>query len=113
MDRSSAPFDLGVLIGMLIAQGHFGGDRTQPQVTLRLHARHKPLLDWLLDRCPGARLYGPYGHGGRNYYQFMVRGNALRYRLVPLLDALPWSEIDPHTFARYAAMKARYGMEPA
>jgi hypothetical protein len=110
MDQMAPPFEDGVLVGMLIAQGHFGGDRLQPQVTFRLHARHRPLLEWLVDRCPGARLYGPYGHDGRNYYQFMVRGNALRYRLVPLLDRLPWSQIDPHTFARYRAMKARYGL---
>ena len=105
----SAPsFETGVLLGVLIAHGHFGGDRLQPQLTLRLHVRHLPLLEWLLDYCPGGRLYGPYAHGGRRYYQFMVRGNALRFRLIPLLDRLPWASIDPHTFSRYQAMKARY-----
>jgi hypothetical protein len=29
---------------------------------------------------------------------------------VPLLDALPWSQIDPHTYARYRDMKLRYGL---
>jgi hypothetical protein len=41
----------------------------------------------------------------------MVRGAALRNRLIPLLDRLPWREIDPHTFERYEAMKRRYQLE--
>jgi hypothetical protein len=108
--NSPATFELGVLLGILIGDGHFGGDRVQPQVTLRMHVRHKQLLEWLLDRCPGSRLYGPYEHDGRKYFQFMVRGDALRHRLVPLLDVLPWSEIDPHTYERYRDMKVRYGL---
>jgi hypothetical protein len=106
-----AAFERGLLLGILMGEGHFGGDRLQPQVTVKMGARRKPLLDWLLDRCPGARLYGPYEYDGRHFYQLMVRGNALRNRLVPLLDALPWAEIDPHTHERYAAMKRRYGLD--
>jgi hypothetical protein len=105
-----AGFEQGLLLGILIGEGHFGGDRFQPQVTLKMHVRHKPLLDWLADRCPGARLYGPYEYDRRRFYQLMVRGNALRYRLIPLLDTLPWAEIDPHTYERYLAMKRRYGL---
>jgi len=108
-DRKS--FDLGVMLGVLIGEGHFGGDRAQPHINVRMHVRHAPLLQWLLDRCPGARLYGPYDHGGRHYMQLMIRGNALRYRLIPLLDRLPWDEIDPHTHARYLAMKAKYALD--
>jgi hypothetical protein len=104
-------FVQGLLLGVLLSEGHFGGDRLQPQVTLKMHIRRKPLLDWLLDHCPGARLYGPYEHERRQFYQLMVRGNALRYRLIPLLDALPWPEIDPHTHERYLAMKSRYGLD--
>ena len=108
-------FGHGLLLGVLMGEGHFGGDRLQRQVTVKMHVRRKALLDWLLDRCPGARLYGPYEHDGRQFYQLMVRGNALRYRLIPLLDSLPWAEIDPHSHERYLAMKRRYGLlnEPA
>ncbi|MBD5657770.1 MAG: hypothetical protein IAI50_21720 [Candidatus Eremiobacteraeota bacterium] len=111
MEGSVREFDQGVLLGILIGEAHFGGDRTQPQITLRMHVRHGALLAWILDRCPGARLYGPYGHDGRNYFQLMIRGNALRHRLVPLLDALPWEAIDPHTYARYVEMKRRYALD--
>src|SRR5579871_5322410 len=108
--EDSRSFELGVLRGVLIGGGHFGGDRFQPHVTVKLHVRHKPLLDWLLDRCPGARLYGPYEYDRRKFYQLMVRGGALRNRLIPLRDSLPWPEIDEYTYGRYLAMKARYGI---
>src|SRR5579862_3309574 len=92
------PFALGILLGVLIGEGHFGGDGKQPQVTLRMHVRHRRLFDWLLQRWPTGRLYGPYDHSGRNYYQLMFRGNALKRRLLPLLEALPWSEIDDYSY---------------
>ncbi len=102
--------DTGLLLGLLIAQGHFGGDRKQAQITLKMHVRHLPLLEWASQRLPGSRLYGPYEYGTRRFYQLMVRGDGLRYRLVPLLDAVGWDEIDPHSFARYKAMKEKYGL---
>jgi hypothetical protein len=104
-------FALGVLLGVLVGEGSFGGDGKQPQVTLRMHVRHRPLFEWLLDRWPLGRLYGPYAHGGRTYYQLMFRGAYLKERIVPLLDALPWAQIDEYSFERYAAMKSRYGLD--
>ena len=101
-------FEQGVLVGLLIGEGHFGGDGRQPQVSLRMHARHDRLFRWLVDAVPGSRLYGPYTHGERHYYQWMVRGRALREHLVPLLEALPWGEIDPPSYERYRRMKADY-----
>jgi hypothetical protein len=103
-------FEAGLLLGVLIGEGTFGGDGRQPHVVLRLHARHEPLFRWLKARFPYARLYGPYHHGGRHYYQLMWRGTQLRYGLLPILDALPWPEIDAHSYGRYAAMKERYGL---
>lgn len=100
-------WERGFLLGLLVGEGHFGGDGRQPQITLRMHVRHHPLLRWLLERVPGSRLYGPYTHGGRHYYQWSLRGQALR-ALIPLLDAQPWP--DEHAWARYQAMKARYGL---
>ncbi len=105
-----ADFDFGLLLGLLIAQGHFGGDRKQPHITLKMHVRHLPLLEWAFQRLPGARLYGPYEYGPRRFYQLMIRGDALRNILVPLLDAAPWPAIDAHSYARYEAMKQRYGL---
>ncbi|MEF2277064.1 hypothetical protein V3W47_02060 [Deinococcus sp. YIM 134068] len=103
-------FEEGVLLGVLIGEGHFGGDGKQPQVTVRMHTRHERLFGRLQEWCPGSRLYGPYHHGGRSYLQWMARGDVLRERLVPLLDRLPLEEIDGHVFERYRAMKERYGL---
>src|SRR6476646_10630570 len=94
-------FDVGFLVGLLIGEGHFGGDGRQAQVTLRMHVRHEPLLRWFTAAVPGGKLYGPYNHGGRHYYQWMARSEVLRQTLIPLLDALPFAEIDPHSYERY------------
>jgi hypothetical protein len=103
-----ATFADGVLLGLLIASGHLGGDARQPQVTLRMHVRHRDLFRFLLQRVPGSRLYGPYAHGGREYYQWMVRGPALREHLEPLLERTPLREIDPPTHGRLVKMQSRY-----
>lgn len=103
-------FDEGLLLGILIGDGHFGGDRRQPQITLKMHVRHEPLLRYLQERWPGARLYGPYHYDGRDFFQLMFRGAVLRYRLIPLLARLPWRAIDPHTHDRFLAMLDRYGL---
>lgn len=110
--RAPAPdaFDAGCVLGLLVGEGTFGGDGRQPHVVLRMHVRHEPLFRWLKSRFPYARLYGPYNHSGREYYQFMWRGTALRYGLMPWLEALPWAAIDPHSYERYCAMKERYGL---
>jgi len=103
-----AAFSSGLIVGLLVGEGHFGGDGKQPQVTLRMHVRHEPLFRWLLQKVPGSKLYGPYNHGGRQYYQWMARREVLRNVLMPLLDSLPLSQLDPYTQERYQKMKERY-----
>ncbi|MEW6274201.1 MAG: hypothetical protein AB1556_03690 [Bacillota bacterium] len=100
-------FSRGFLLGLLVGEGHFGGDGKQPQITLRMHARHRSLFAWLTENVPGSRLYGPYNHGGRNYYQWMIRGEGLK-KMLPLFDSLPLAEIDPVVYERYKKMKADY-----
>lgn len=102
--------DLGILVGLLVGEGHFGGDGRQPQITLRMHTDHEALFRWLLRKLPASRLYGPYHHGGRSYYQWMARGACLRETLVPILDRCLTAELDGKSFERYRAMKERYGL---
>jgi hypothetical protein len=101
-------FERGFLLGLLVGEGHFGGDGRQPQVTLRMHVRHDAVFRWLERTFPGGRLYGPYHHDGRHYFQWMARGRFLRDELVPLLDQLVSPELDRHSFERYRLMKSRY-----
>jgi len=104
-------FDAGFLIGILVGEGHFGGDGRQPQVTLRMHADHVALFEWLMLRFPGSRLYGPYDHSGRRYYQWMARGRFLRAALLPLLRARLREEHSGRVWARFEAMCQRYGLD--
>jgi len=102
-------FAAGFLLGLLVGEGHFGGDGRQAQVTLRMHERHEKLFRWLEATFPESRLYGPYRHGGRAYFQWMARGRFLREVLVPLVAARrDW--LDDHVAARFDAMCARYGL---
>src|SRR5438105_13861348 len=98
----------GILVGILIGEGHFGGDGKQPHITLRMHVRHEALFRWLQARFPRTRLYGPYRHGGRNYYQWMARGTALAQDVLPLVEEILSEEVDAHVAARVRAMRERY-----
>ena len=101
-------FDRGFVIGLLVGEGSFGGDGKQPQVTLRMHTRHQALFEWLMERFPRTKLYGPYNHGGRSYYQWMARGRILVEDLLPLLDTHVRPELDAHAAARFEEMRSRY-----
>lgn len=101
-------FDRGFVIGLLIGEGSFGGDGKQPQVTLRMHIRHEALFHWLQVRFPDSRVYGPYHHGGRSYYQWMARGRVLVRDLLPLLERELGPQLDGHAADRFNAMLQRY-----
>jgi hypothetical protein len=101
-------FDRGFLIGLLVGEGSFGGDGRQPQVALRMHTRHEAIFRWLEERFPNCRLYGPYHHGGRSYYQWMARGRGLVQDLLPLLESEDLAALDGHAAERCAAMRANY-----
>jgi len=107
VDELSA-FDRGVVIGILIGEGSFGGDGKQPQVTLRMHVRHEALFRWLIARFPRTRLYGPYGHGGRSYYQWMARGVALVEDVLPVLEDGVSADLDGYAANRLHEMRERY-----
>lgn len=98
----------GIVCGLLLSQGSFGGDGRQPQVTLRMHVRHEVLLRWLAARFPRSRLYGPYRHADRAYFQWMFRGRALVEDLLPVLEAVVTPALDEPAARRLAEMQANY-----
>src|SRR3954466_761977 len=93
-------FDEGLFVGILVGEGHFGGDGRQPQVTLRMHTRHEALFEWIMARFPRTKLYGPYHHGGRSYYQWMARGRALVEGLLAGLGEAVGAERRPPAHGR-------------
>jgi hypothetical protein len=101
-------FDEGLIVGLLIGEGHLGGDGKHPQVTVRMHVRHERLLRWLVERFPRSKLYGPYNHDGRHYFQWMARGAALAVDLLPILERHITPDLDEHVHGRLMAMKTRY-----
>src|SRR5918992_2754780 len=107
MSDAFSQFDIGLLTGILVGEGSFGGDGRQPAITLRMHVKHALLFEWLV-KTWGGRLYGPYDHGGRRYYQWFARGRYLRDVLVPILDESLSPALDQHTWERYQVMKERY-----
>ncbi len=100
----------GFLLGLLVGEGHFGGDGRQPQVTLRMHVRHQATFEWLRSTFPGSALYGPYHHGGRSYYQWSARGRYLRERIVPLVQRHR-DLLDAYTADRFDTMCERYAID--
>jgi len=100
--------EVGILVGLLVGEGHFGGDGRQPQLTLRMHTDHEVLFRWLQRTFPGGKLYGPYHHGGRSYFQWMARGAYLKEILMPLLDRHLSPGLDAKTHLRYQEMKRKY-----
>src|SRR3954454_20334689 len=101
--------DRGIVCGLLLSHASFGGDGRQPQVTLRMHIRHETLLRWLVERFPRTRLYGPYHHGERSYFQWMARGRALVEDVLPVLEGVVAPELDAPAAVRLADMTERYG----
>jgi hypothetical protein len=105
---SLSDYERGVVVGLLIGEGSFGGDGKVPQVTLRMHTRHESMFKWMLARFPESRLYGPYHHGGRSYYQWMARGRVLVRDVLPLLETELHPELDGYAAARLERMRERY-----
>lgn len=101
-------FEAGWMVGLFVGSAHFGGDGKQPQVTLRMDVRRRKIADFLVSRFPGGRLYGPYQHDGRNYWQWMARGRYLEETLLPFLLEHMSPAMDEHTWGRLMAMKDRY-----
>jgi hypothetical protein len=110
-NESMTDFEEGVIVGLLVGEGSFGGDGKQPQVTLKMHVRHEKLFFWLVERLPDSKLYGPYHHGDRHFYQWMIRGKALRESLVPLM-AKHVAKLDDHAAARFQNMCQNYNIIP-
>ena len=69
-----------------------------------MHTDHEALFEWLVARFPESRLYGPYDHCGRRYYQWMARGAVLRDQLLPILDGGSEPEHGGRAWQRYQQM---------
>jgi hypothetical protein len=78
-------FDRGFIIGLIIGGGSFTGDRKQPTLSIKLHARDPEPLH-RLEQLLGGQVFGPYAHGGRHYCLWHLRGTQLQ-AAIPLFRA--------------------------
>jgi 16S rRNA (guanine527-N7)-methyltransferase len=108
LEHKITDVERGLVAGLLIGGGHFGGDGKQPQITLRMHTRHEAIFRWLQSLFPRARLYGPYRHDGRSYFQWMARGVALAEDVLPVVESVLTDEIDTHVSTRIRDMRDAY-----
>ncbi len=102
-------FEEGYLLGILVGEGHFGGDGIHAQVVVRMHVRQGELFHWLSMWMPTSVLYGPYHHKGRHFFQWMMRGKALRAEMVPFLKR-HLDKVDSNIRERITNMFERYGL---
>lgn len=98
----------GLAAGILLSDGSFGGDGRQPHLILRKHVRHEQLVRWLADRFPSSKLYGPYTHGDRSYFQWVSRGRGLVAEVLPVIEPLITPDLDAHAAGRIAEMREDY-----
>jgi hypothetical protein len=103
------PFGLGYAMGLIVGEGSFTGDRQQPSLELKLHRRDVEPLEHLR-RTLGGRIFGPYAHGGRTSFAYMLRGRELRSALPTLQEHLPqsWKRVQFEEWrAKYASFFER------
>jgi hypothetical protein len=97
----------GFVLGFFTGQGSFGGDGRNPHLTLRMHTKHKALLEKLATLIPGSQIFGPYSHANREYLQWMLRGDDLAKVVQAGLfeDLKVWDE---SSYLRYREMVDTY-----
>lgn len=78
----------GYVMGLIVGEGSFTGDRAAPALSVKLHELDPQPLRFLR-RTLGGRIYGPYQHAGRHYRLFVLRGLDLRERIPLFLYHLP------------------------
>jgi hypothetical protein len=97
------PFALGYALGLVASEGSFTGDRQQPSLEIRMHRRDREPLEHVRSVL-GGRIFGPYSHGGRHLYVYMLRGRDLKNALPVLNEHLPssWKRV------QFEAWRAKY-----
>jgi hypothetical protein len=95
----------GIVTGLLIGEGHFGVDGSRAHVVIGMHLRHTPLLRWLVRLFPRTILYGPYRYRGRDFMRWTPRGDGLVCDLLPAIEPVLQTGIDPHVLERLERMK--------
>jgi hypothetical protein len=101
-------FDIGYLIGLIVGEGSFTGDRRAPLLSVKMRDEDPEPLHRLA-RTLGGKVYGPYHHDGRQFFLYHLRGQALRSAASLFLTYLP----SGRKRRLFLAWAARYGLVDA
>ena len=84
-------FNLGYIMGLIVGEGCFTGDKKQPRISVHLHEIDpEPLL--LLQSVLGGRIHGPYhSRDGRHSRFWVLHGIELRATVRMFHQHLPVS----------------------
>lgn len=74
-------FEIGYIMGLIVGEGSFTGDREKGWLAIKLHMNDpEPLLE--AQRLLGGRIYGPYHNNGRHFLYYKLYG-------LELVEAIP------------------------
>jgi hypothetical protein len=73
-------FEIGYLMGLVVGEGSFTGDRSQYCLSIKLHESDlQPLLT--VQGLLGGKINGPYEHDGRKFWVYRLRARQIRSHL--------------------------------
>lgn len=112
-------YEKGFIVGLIVGEGCFGGDKQNPGVFIRLHADDPEPLNFVKERL-GGKIYGIYERQGRRFWDYILRGMELRAQINFFFNYLPesrkrrqflvwakkwnlefWDENEPYEVERY------------
>jgi hypothetical protein len=99
-------YERGVITDLFIGEASFTHDGREPIIALRMHVRHRQLLEWVRELFPRSRLYGPYVHDGRHAMFWIARGRCLVEDVMPQLRGV--ERLCPHVADRMERMQHMY-----
>lgn len=83
-------FEIGYLMGLVVGEGSFTGDRKQYCLSIKLHESDlQPLL--AVKRLLGGRIQGPYNHDSRRFWIYRIGSRQVRAHLRLFYERLPES----------------------
>ncbi len=96
-------FERGVVVGLLIGEGPFGGDGKQPQMTLRMHVRHEAPLSLARGALPASPPLRPLRPRRPQLLPVDGARPALVEDVLPLLEPRRSRRLDAHAAAERCA----------
>lgn len=83
-------YEKGFIIGLIVGEGSFSGDKQQGALDIKLQAEDPEPLFFVKTRI-GGKIYGIHESIGRRFWHYLLRGKELRAQIKFFYDYLPES----------------------